>query len=574
MLLSNLIYIILSNAVTDRRDKSILYNRIAIIALVYSVISSLICLGFKSFDKGIGIYNGLFFTTPITTTFQIFIYLLCIIILQLTSFYPRKLFYDRGFSIFSKENTNLILNRFNKIGEQFKIIEYPLILLFIIMGANFLISSSDLISVFISIELQSYGLYLLCCLYRNSESSISAGLMYFLLGGLSSCFILLGISLIYINIGTTNLDNFYVINNLHDMINYDFINTYIMSYIDISLIIMTVGLLFKISAAPFHFWSPDVYDGIPTIVTTFVTIVAKISILIFILELIHYTNNVLNVLNWTTALLLSSLLSLIIGTILGLNESRIKRLFAYSTISHLGFILLSLGINSMESIQAFTFYLIQYSISNLNAFLLLISIGYSLYVYVQKKKDKNEKKDKDSKAKESDNEENQDDDLEKNYNIAEKNNSPIQVITQLKGYFFLNPVMAMSLCITIYSFVGIPPLIGFFAKQMVLSAALDNGYIFLSYVAIIVSVISAVYYLNIIKQMFFDTNKLELDRNLVSSLASKSDLSTIISDKNIIVNSALTITISIITLVISLFFTSPNELLSMTNILSLILFNS
>ena len=253
MLLSNLIYIILSNAVTDRRDKSILYNRIAIIALVYSVISSLICLGFKSFDKGIGIYNGLFFTTPITTTFQIFIYLLCIIILQLTSFYPRKLFYDRGFSIFSKENTNLILNRFNKIGEQFKIIEYPLILLFIIMGANFLISSSDLISVFISIELQSYGLYLLCCLYRNSESSISAGLMYFLLGGLSSCFILLGISLIYINIGTTNLDNFYVINNLHDMINYDFINTYIMSYIDISLIIMTVGLLFKISAAPFHF---------------------------------------------------------------------------------------------------------------------------------------------------------------------------------------------------------------------------------------------------------------------------------------------------------------------------------
>lgn len=574
MLLSNLIYIILSNAVTDRRDKSILYNRIAIIALVYSVISSLICLGFKSFDKGIGIYNGLFFTTPITTTFQIFIYLLCIIILQLTSFYPRKLFYDRGFSIFSKENTNLILNRFNKIGEQFKIIEYPLILLFIIMGANFLISSSDLISVFISIELQSYGLYLLCCLYRNSESSISAGLMYFLLGGLSSCFILLGISLIYINIGTTNLDNFYVINNLHDMINYDFINTYIMSYIDISLIIMTVGLLFKISAAPFHFWSPDVYDGIPTIVTTFVTIVAKISILIFILELIHYTNNVLNVLNWTTALLLSSLLSLIIGTILGLNESRIKRLFAYSTISHLGFILLSLGINSMESIQAFTFYLIQYSISNLNAFLLLISIGYSLYVYVQKKKDKNEKKDKDSKAKESDNEENQDDDLEKNYNIAEKNNSPIQVITQLKGYFFLNPVMAMSLCITIYSFVGIPPLIGFFAKQMVLSAALDNGYIFLSYVAIIVSVISAVYYLNIIKQMFFDTNKLELDKNLVSSLASKSDLSTIISDKNIIVNSALTITISIITLVISLFFTSPNELLSMTNILSLILFNS
>jgi len=278
-------------------------------------------------------------------------------------------------------------------------------------------------------------------------------------------------------------------------------------------------------------------------------------------------------------LLLSSLLSLIIGTILGLNESRIKRLFAYSTISHIGFILLSLGINSLESIQAFTFYLIQYSISNLNAFLLLISIGYSLYIYVLRKKDKkdkkNKEKEKDNKAKEeNDNEENEDDDLEKNYNVAEKNNSPVQVITQLKGYFFLNPVMAMSLCITIYSFVGIPPLIGFFAKQMVLSAALDNGYIFLSYVAIIVSVISAVYYLNIIKQMFFETSKLEVDKNLVVNLGPKSDLSNIITNKNIIVNSALTITISVITLVISLFFTSPNELLSMTNILSLILFNS
>jgi NADH-ubiquinone oxidoreductase chain 2 len=144
-------------------------------------------------------------------------------------------------------------NVLDKIGENFKIIEYPLILLFIIMGANFLISSSDLISAFISIELQSYGLYLLCCLYRNSESSTSAGLIYFLLGGLSSCFILLGIALIYINIGTTNLDNFYIINNLHDVVNYDFINSYIVNYLDVSLIIMAVGFLFKISAAPFHF---------------------------------------------------------------------------------------------------------------------------------------------------------------------------------------------------------------------------------------------------------------------------------------------------------------------------------
>jgi NADH-ubiquinone oxidoreductase chain 2 len=557
MLTTNLILLILSNAVTGRRDKSILYNRIASIILLYSILSSITSLTFKSLEKGVGIYNGLFFTTSITTTFQIFIYLLCIVILQLTSFYPRKLLF-KDFNMFLKKNINSSINTF-KIGEQFKIIEYPLILLFIIIGANFLISSSDLISVFISIELQSYGLYLLCCLYRNSESATSAGLMYFLLGGLSSCFILLGICLIYINIGTTNLDNFYVINNLQDLTNQNSFN--IISYLDISLIIMVVGFLFKISAAPFHFWSPDVYDGIPTIVTTFVTIIAKISILIFLLELTHYTNNTFNILNWTTILLLSSLLSLLIGTILGLNEPRIKRLLAYSTISHLGFILLALSINSLESIQAFTFYLIQYSISNLNAFLLLIAIGYSLYIYVLKTKDKESTESSDNY-----------DDAIKNYNTAEKNNSPVQLITQLKGYFYLNPMIAMSLCITIYSFVGIPPLVGFFAKQMVLSAALDNGYIFLSYVAILVSVISAVYYLNIIRQMFFESSNLEIDNNLLKNV-NKESINNV-SHNNIIINSSLTITISIITLIILLFFSCPNEWLSMTNILSLILFNT
>lgn len=565
MVLFNILLITLSNAVTERRDKSILYNRIAIITLIFSLSNAFISMAFKSFEKGIGIYNGLFFTTSITTLFQIFIYLLCILILQLTSFYPRKIF--TGWFDLLKVNKKLSFEGIG-VGEQFKIIEYPLILLFIIIGANFLMSSSDLISIFISIELQSYGLYLLCCLYRNSESSTSAGLMYFLLGGLASCFILLGIALIYINVGTTNLDNFYIINNLHGVISYNIINSYSMNYLDISLIVMAVGFLFKISAAPFHFWSPDVYDGIPTIVTTFVTIIAKISILILLLELIHYTNNILNVLNWTTALLLSSLLSLIIGTILGLNEPRIKRLLAYSTISHLGFMLLALSINSIESIQAFTFYLLQYSLSNLNAFLLLITIGYTLYAYVMKIVDIKDNKDKINANTNTDTNTNIiEGTIGKNFNMAERNNSPVQLITQLKGYFYINPMVAMSLCITLYSFVGIPPLIGFFAKQMVLSAALDKGYIFLTYIAIIVSVISAVYYLNIIRQMFFETNNLESNNHLliIEKISNKQD---------IVINSSLTITTSIITLVIVLFFSNPNEWLSMTNLLSLVLFNT
>jgi len=167
-------------------------------------------------------------------------------------------------------------------------------------------------------------------------------------------------------------------------------------YINYSLLILSVGFLFKISAAPFHFWSPLVYDAIPTIVTTFVAIIAKISILIFLLELVHYTSNSLfnYKYTWTTSLLVSSFISLIIGSILGLREKRIKRLLAYSTISHLGFLLLALTINSIESIYAFIFYLLQYSISNLNVFIILISIGYSFYSYVNNSDNYKQLKDK------------------------------------------------------------------------------------------------------------------------------------------------------------------------------------
>src|SRR6201747_751975 len=142
------------------------------------------------------------------------------------------------------------------MGEQFKIIEYPLILLFIITGATFLVSTSDLISIFISIELQSYGLYLLSTLYRNSELATTGGLTYFLLGGLSSCFILLGTSLLYANSGTTSLDGIYVITSLSDLANKDVSNiiySYKSYYINFGLLILSVGFLFKVSAAPFHF---------------------------------------------------------------------------------------------------------------------------------------------------------------------------------------------------------------------------------------------------------------------------------------------------------------------------------
>jgi NADH-ubiquinone oxidoreductase chain 2 len=563
MLIFSILFLLLSNAVTLRRDKSILFSRVAIIVLFYSSLLAISSLFINNLSNGIGLYGGLFHTTSITEIFHVFIFLISAVILQLTAFYPRKVWIAEYSSL-----SKLILYKFlyyrtkitNKMGEQFTIIEYPLILLFIITGAIFLVSTSDLVSIFLSIELQSYGLYLLSTLYRNSELATSGGLTYFLLGGLSSCFILLGTSLLYANSGTTNLDGIYVITSLSDLANDSSNNLlywYKSYYINFSLLILSVGFLFKVSAAPFHFWSPDVYDAIPTIVTTFVAIVAKISIFIFFLELVHYTSNSLFnfQFSWTSSLLVSSLLSLIIGTVVGLTQFRIKRLFAYSTISHVGFILLALSINSIESIQAFIFYLMQYSISNLNAFIILISIGFSLYYYINDSKEYKQ--------------------------LADKNNSPIQLISQMKGYFYINPVLALSLSVTIFSFVGIPPLIGFFAKQMVLSAALDSGYVFLALVAILTSVISAVYYLNIIKQVFFDKSEYKINPeleniNLHGNIIKNNVLIQKLTFKtnNIILSSYLTITISILTLIILLFIFIPNEWLSMANILALILFNS
>ena len=288
MITLSILYLLFSNAVTLRRDMSILFNRIAIIALIYCVLHEMVSLSLV--NKGIGLHGGLLHVTSITQVFHIFVFIISILILQLTSFYPRKVWVKEHSSLKDLLFNNLVYYRtkiINKMGEHLKIIEYPLILLFVVSGAIFLMSTNDLVSIFLSIELQSYGLYLLSTIYRNSELATTGGLIYFLLGGLSSCFILLGTSLLYANSGTTNLDGIYIITSISDNIN----SWYKPYYINFSLLIFSIGFLFKVSAAPFHFWSPDVYDAIPTIVTTFVAIIAKISIFILLLEIVYFTSN-------------------------------------------------------------------------------------------------------------------------------------------------------------------------------------------------------------------------------------------------------------------------------------------
>ena len=560
MLISLLILLLISNAITIRQDKSILYSRIVIQGLIFSCIITLNSFSIKALEKGIGVYGGLFNITVFTQTFDIFIFLISIVVLVLTAFYPRKVFTKEFSSLYKLMRFKLAYNKnliSNKAGELFRIIEYPLIIVFILCGAVFLISSADLISIFLSIELQSYGLYIICTLYRDSESATASGLTYFLLGGLASCFILLGSALLYANSGTTSLDNIYIISNINQW-HIDYMFLYKLYYLNLALIILIVGFLFKASAAPFHFWSPDVYDGIPTVVTTYVAVIAKISIFAFLLELVYYTDYYLFDFSWKNILLLSSFLSLLIGSILGLTQFRIKRLFAYSTISHIGFILLALSMGSVESIQSFIFYLLQYSISNLNGFLILVGIGFSLYLYVYKHEEDGER-------------------------LIDKNNSPIQLISQIKGYFHINPFIAISFAITIFSFIGIPPIIGFFAKQMILSAALDNGYIFMSLIAIITSVIGAGYYLNLVKQVFFyqssykennSANNITLtgyilpNNYYMDNVVSYRD-TTIFTWKNITINSALSNSISIISLLLLLFIFIPEEWFNIVSVLTL-----
>jgi NADH-ubiquinone oxidoreductase chain 2 len=205
--------LLFSNGLNIRPDSSILYSRVGLIIIFYSLLSASTSFHITYLEKGIGLYGGLFNITPVVLNFQIFIFIISLLILFMTAFYPRKKYVEESASMFNtlSNDAKQYMSIINKVSEQFTIIEYALIILFVISGATLLISSADLASIYLCIELQSFSLYIISSLYRNSESSTGSALTYFLLGGLSSCFILLGIALIYANSGLTNLDGIYSI---------------------------------------------------------------------------------------------------------------------------------------------------------------------------------------------------------------------------------------------------------------------------------------------------------------------------------------------------------------------------
>lgn len=549
MLISGLFILLLVSAISAERINGIIINRAAALVLLYSFILSISTLNVSIIGSGIGVYGGLYQVTVVSKIVECFIYLLGAMILSNTML----IMSSRGSFSFDSNSKNSI-----KLKS-----EYSIIALFTVVGGVLLITSNDLVSMYLSIELQSFGLYVLATIYRDSQAATYAGLKYFLLGGLSSGFILLGSSIIYAYTGVTNLESIYLListGSLSTEINLESNSGTILSllsfkFVEIGLLVMTVGFLFKVASAPFHNWAPDVYDGVPTKVTTWLAIMAKISILTFLLDLVigsmgqgpldatvsvDIQNSFVSS-SLTNLMLIAALLSLLVGTIVGLAQSRIKRLLAYSTISHVGFLLLAIAIATEDSIESFIFYLIQYSLTSANAFFILIAFGSLSLSLSQNEEEHN----------------------------SEAEYSPVQFISQLRGQFNAkgaSPLLALAMAVVLFSMAGIPPLIGFFAKQAVLLSAVKNGFIFLALVGIITSVISAAYYLRVIKVMVFDPFETELSSNL------SSENNNISTGQSTEMSNSLSFSISILTVLILFFVLKPSLILNSAHIMALSLF--
>jgi len=521
--------------VLNTNISSVHFYRSTSIVFIITGFLSINSLYLETIGTGIGIYSGLFHVTQITQFIETFFFIIVGLVLI---GWPQ------------------IITKVNKVKyyltDKYST-DYSLIILFSSLGSSLLITSYDLISLYLSIELQSFGLYVLSTLYRNSESSTKSGLKYFLLGGLSSAIILLGSGIVYSYTGTTNFESIYILNSINDL------NTeYFLQGLTLGLLLIFIGFLFKIAAAPLHNWSPDVYDGTPTIVTMYLTILPKIAIFMFLLEMCthfgiyhgHFKqtlgsfsgapfilgethNSFLVESSIYKLLLITSICSLIIGSVLGLSQIKIKRLLAYSTISHIGFILLALLINTEQSIDSFLFYILQYTITNLNLFLIILALTYTHKI------NSNQLINLSSSFKETNNKSlliNKP--LPLFSSLLNKSNSPsygslriisaeiisykskdLNYILELKSLFFSNPLLSLCLCICLFSMAGIPPLIGFFSKQFVLYAAIQNGFYLTAILAVIVSVISASYYLKIVKLLLSEN---ETETNTESENESKS----------------------------------------------------
>ena len=332
--------------------------------------------------------------------------------------------------------------------------EYPILILTAILGMFVMVSSNNLIGLYLGIELQSLSLYVLAALNRDSVKSTEAGVKYFVLGALSSGLLLYGCSLVY---GFTGSTNYYVIAE-----NYTSSNL----ALSFGLVFILVGLAFKISAVPFHMWTPDVYEGAPTSVTAFFALAPKVAGFGAIIRILYIAfGNVVN--EWQTILIFISIASMILGAVAAIGQTNIKRLMAYSSISHMGYALAGVTTGTNEGISSSILYIFLYVVMNIGSFVCII--------------------------------------------LMKRKTVHLENIRDLSGLSKNHPVIAFSFTVILFSLAGIPPLAGFFAKFYVFMAVIKSNLFALAIIGLITSVVSAFYYLRIIKIIYFDPEQEKFD---------------------------------------------------------------
>ena len=333
-------------------------------------------------------------------------------------------------------------------------IEYPILILSSVLGMMIMISSNDLIVFYMGLELQSLALYVLATFNRDQLKSSEAGLKYFVLSALSSGLLLYGCSLIY---GFTGSTNFNIIANQLNS------NEYAITF---GIVFILVGLAFKISAVPFHMWAPDVYEGSPTSVTLFFTMVPKIAALTVFIRFLYVP--FLNLIDqWQMILIFLSIASMLFGAIAAIGQTNLKRLIAYSSIGHVGYTLAGVATGSNDGIQSSVIYITIYILMNLGLFSCLL--------------------------------------------MMKRNNKYFEDIEDLSGLSKNHPLISLSLLVILFSLAGIPPLAGFFAKFYIFKSVLEQSMYFLAIVGLLSTVVAAFYYLRIIKIMYFDKEKEKYD---------------------------------------------------------------
>ena len=358
----------------------------------------------------------------------------------------------------------IIDNKLNKF-------EYPIIILISILGMFFMVSSNDLILFYLGLELQSLSLYILAAIDRDNLRSSESGIKYFVLSALSSGLLLYGCSLLY---GFTGSTNFEIISNELNKQNTGAI---------FAMVFILVGLAFKISAVPFHMWTPDVYEGSPTSITSYFAAVPKVAGLAVLIKFMFIPfSNIL--LEWQTIIIFISIASMILGAVAAIGQTNIKRLMAYSSIGHVGYILAGLATGSNEGIQSSIIYISIYIIMNLGLFSCLL--------------------------------------------MLKKNNEYYENISDLSGLSKTHPLLSISLLIILFSLAGIPPLAGFFAKFYIFKSVIEQSMYFLAIVGLLSTVIAAFYYLRIIKIIYFDPEKEKYDEDHSPWLKFSLTLSTIL----------------------------------------------